>query len=116
MKAQVMFRKFIFWIVGIPVAAAVILLSVANRHAVVFSLDPSAAKPPFMSFEIPLYLLLFAVLLFGIVLGGVFAWTGQHGWRRKARSNEFQVGVLQREADEHKRKTDPFAGPVLPRG
>lgn len=110
-----MLRKILFWIVGIPVAAAAILLSVANRHLVQFSLDPSAAKQPFMSFELPLYLLLFAVLLFGILLGGFFSWSGQHGWRRRARSNEFQVGMLQREADEHKRKTDPFAG-ALPRG
>jgi len=114
MKKQFMLRKILFWIVGIPVAAAAILLSVANRHMVIFSLDPSAAKPPFMSFELPLYLLLFAVLICGILLGGIFAWIGQNNWRRKARSNQFQVGVLQREADEHKRKTDPFAGPALP--
>lgn len=110
-----MVRKILFWIIGIPVAAAAILLSVANRHLVTFSLDPSAAKPPFMSFELPLYLLLFAALICGILLGGAFAWVGQNGWRRKARSNQFQVGLLQREAAEHKRNTDPFAGPALPR-
>ena len=110
-----MWRKILFWIVGIPVAAAAILLSVANRHIVVFSLDPSAAQPPFMSFELPLYLLLFAALICGILLGGMFAWLGQNRWRRRARSSQFKLGVLQREADEHKRKTDPLAGPALPR-
>ena len=111
-----MMRKILFWLVGIPVAAVMIVLSVANRHAVVFSLDPSSAKPPFMAFEIPLYLLLFAALITGVLLGGFFAWTGQHAWRRKARTKEFEADLLQREADEHKRQNDPLAVPALPRG
>ncbi len=57
--------RMIKWLVLGPVAVIVIVLSVANRHTVTFSLAP-------LPFEIdaPLYLLLLAALLIGVVLGG----------------------------------------------
>jgi len=57
------------------IAALVLLLlavfAVANRQAVSVSLDPL----PF-AMDLPLYLLVFAVFLLGLILGGVGQWLG----------------------------------------
>ncbi len=110
-----MFRRFLFWLIGIPVAAAVIALSVANRHIVTLSLDPANSKTPFLSFDIPLYLLIFAALFVGLLLGWAVTWAGQHSSRSKAASIEREASILKREADEHKKRNDPFSSPALPR-
>ncbi len=110
-----MFRRFLFWIIGVPVAAAVIALSVANRHVVTFSFDPANSKTPFLAFEIPLYLVIFAALFIGLLLGWAVTWAGQHRWRAKAASIEHEASILKREADEHKKQNDPFSSPALPR-
>ncbi len=110
-----MIRKFVFWIVGIPVAGAVIALSVANRHVVTFSLDPAAKGEPFLAFEVPLYLLMMACIFVGLFLGWGVTWAGQHKWRAKAAVKGREAKVLKREVDEQKRREDPLSAPALPR-
>ncbi len=110
-----MIRKFVFWIIGIPVAGAVIALSVANRHVVTFSLDPTTKGTPFLAFEVPLYLLLFACVFIGLFLGWGVTWAGQHKWRAKAARKGREASILKQEADEQKRRNDPLSAPALPR-
>jgi len=80
-----MLRRFLGWLVGVPVAVVLVVLSVANRHEVTFALDPRGAADAALSYQVPLYLLLFAALLVGLVVGWVVAWAGQSRWRREAR-------------------------------
>lgn len=68
------------WIIGLPIAVAAIWIALANRHAVVFSLDPFSQENPALSVQLPLYLLLFAAVLLGVLLGGLAI-----GLRRVAR-------------------------------
>ncbi len=68
------------WIVGIPVALAAIWIALANRHAVVLSLDPFSQDAPALTLQMPLYLLLFLAVLAGVLLGGFAI-----GFRRVAR-------------------------------
>ena len=76
------------WLVLGPVAVIVIVFSVANRHTVTFSLAP-------LPFEIdaPLYLLLLAALLIGVILGGtasaLSAWARA---RRRAAQSRRRTG------------------------
>lgn len=86
-------------IVIIPVAIIVIALSVANRHDVVFSLDPFDAEDPALSFTLPLYWLLFGAAAIGVLLGGMATWFRQSRWRRAARHDHAQVERLKRERD-----------------
>jgi len=68
------------WIIAIPAALCAIWIALANRHAVVLSLDPFSQDSPALTVEMPLYLLLFLAVLLGVVLGGLAI-----GFRRVAR-------------------------------
>lgn len=68
------------WIIAIPAALAAIWIALANRHAVVLSLDPFSQDAPALTVQMPLYLLLFLAVLAGVLLGGFAI-----GFRRVAR-------------------------------
>ena len=59
--------------VGVLWSGALIaaIIAVANRAPIRLSLDPFSDAHPALVFEMPLYLLLFAVLLLGVCLGGL---------------------------------------------
>lgn len=46
------------------------LFAVANRGAVTVSLDPLPPADPAWTFQLPLYLVIFAAMFAGILLGG----------------------------------------------
>ncbi|HJW39865.1 MAG TPA: LapA family protein [Rhizomicrobium sp.] len=68
------------WIFGIPLALVAVWIALANRAPVIVSLDPFSQDSPAISLEMPLYLLLFAAVLIGVLLGGFAI-----GFRRVAR-------------------------------
>ncbi len=80
-------KKFLTWLFWAPIAVVLIALSVANRKAVTFSLDPISTEDPLLSFDVPLFLLLLAAMLTGLFIGGVAAWLNQGKWRRAARGS-----------------------------
>lgn len=84
-------------IIFVPIAIVVIAVSVANRHDVVFSLDPFDTTDPALSFELPLFWLLFAAAAIGLLLGGAATWIRQSRWRRAARHEHAEVERLRRE-------------------
>ncbi len=94
----------------IPVAIVVVLVAIANRHDVVFSVDPLGEASAGLSVELPLYWILFAVLALGIVIGGVAAWVGQSKWRRMARHDHAEAERLRREA-QRPGAAIPLSGP-----
>jgi hypothetical protein len=63
--------RLVTWIVGLPVALAAIWIALANRHPVVLSFDPFSQESPALTVQMPLYLLLFAAVLLGVLLGGL---------------------------------------------
>lgn len=92
-------RRVLWLIVGLPVAAGLVVLAVVNRHAVRLVLDPFRPEAPVLSLEAPFYAYLLAVLMLGVVLGGVATWVGQSKWRRTARSRALEAIRWQAEAD-----------------
>ncbi len=90
-------KRAIQLIVFVPIAVVVIAISVANRHEVVFSLDPFDATDPALSFELPLYWLLFAAAVIGLLVGGMATWVRQGRWRRAARQEHAEAERLRRE-------------------
>jgi len=52
------------------VAAGAAVLAIANRQDVVFSLDPLSQATPAIAVHLPLFLLLFGAIVFGVLLGG----------------------------------------------
>ena len=57
------------FLLGVPAAVVAAVVAVANRGMVSFSLDPFSRAAPAVTFEAPLFLLLFAALGLGAVLG-----------------------------------------------
>ena len=94
----------------VPVVVVIVALSVANRHAVVFSIDPFGAGDPAFTYEIPLYWLLFAAAAIGVLIGGVATWAGQSKWRRAARHEHAEVEKMKRERE--RAPTPPLPSPA----
>ena len=99
-----MFRKIATWIVLIPLAALIIAFAVANRQAVTVSFDPGSSMSPAYAATLPLFVIIFAVLILGVIIGGIAAWTGQRKWRRAARRLDGEMRALYAEMDALRRR------------
>jgi len=94
-----MMRKLLNYILLLPVAIVLILLSVANRQWTRFSLDPLNSESPALFVDLPLFVYLFVALLLGMLLGGFLVWRTQGKHRRALREKSFEVTKLKREQD-----------------
>ena len=92
-------RRFVTLFILVPLAIVVVVLSVANRTRVDFSLDPFGFAPS-LSMTAPLFFFLFAALALGILLGGIAAWIGQGKWRRAARAERAIAAQLRKEVEQ----------------
>ena len=81
-------RKFLNWIVWLPLGVIFVVFAVANHHEVRVSFDPFNSSDPALSFELPLFVVIIAVAILGVVAGGIATWLGQRHWRRAARRHE----------------------------
>jgi len=88
-------RRVLFLVILVPLAIVIVILSVANRASVVFSLDPFGGNA--LSFAAPLFVFLFAALLLGILVGGIAAWLRQGKWRHAARIERAEATRLRTE-------------------
>lgn len=87
-----MIRKTLSAIILIPLGLVLIALAAANRQFVDLTLDPLALiSEPGFALRLPLFLLLFAMLIAGVVIGGLAAWPGRRRWRRAARHHEAEA-------------------------
>jgi uncharacterized integral membrane protein len=96
-------RKFLAALILVPLAVILIAFAVANRQIVTVSLDPFSASAPAASASLPLFALIIATLIVGVIVGGVAAWLGQGRWRRHARR-------LHREASDLRARVDVLQG------
>jgi uncharacterized integral membrane protein len=81
-------RKFLSAVILIPLGLIFIVFAVANRHFVTVSFDPFDSTNPAIQFSLPLFVLIIAVAIVGVVAGGCATWFGQRRWRRAARHHE----------------------------
>ncbi len=100
-------RRFITWIVGLPVAVAATVVAVANRQTVGLELWPFPVVV-----ETPVFLVLLLSLATGLVVGFGLAWLSQARWRRQARQSRRQVESLEREVEVLRRRTAQAAVPA----
>lgn len=66
--------KFLRWLLLAPVALFAILLAIANRQSVTFSLDPFDPVTPALGVTMPLALIVIIAMLIGILIGGAASW------------------------------------------
>ena len=107
-------RKTVAAIILIPLAVVIIAFAVANRHIVTVSLDPFSSSEPAAVVKLPLFLLIIALLIVGVIIGGAAAWLRQGRWRRAARRLEREVETLRTEIQALKPPGEAHAGESLP--
>ena len=89
-----MLRKIVAAIVLVPLAVLIIAFAVANRQAVVISLDPFDAAQPAYSITIRFFVPILGALIVGVLIGGTASWWRQGKWRGAARRFERDLQVL----------------------
>jgi uncharacterized integral membrane protein len=97
-------RKVIAAIVLVPLAIVILGFAVANRQTVIVSFDPFDASQPAYSVPLPLFLLIFVMLIIGVIVGGIASWLRQGRWRAAARRAEAEQRHLQTEIDALRRR------------
>jgi uncharacterized integral membrane protein len=114
MHEVAMLRKIVSAVIIIPLVIVLVAFAVANRQAVTISFDPLSAAHPAYSITWPLFLVVFAVLILGVVIGGFAAWLGQGAWRRTARRLDADVRALHEELATIRRRFGTDAPPQAP--
>ncbi|MEE8271995.1 MAG: lipopolysaccharide assembly protein LapA domain-containing protein [Alphaproteobacteria bacterium] len=86
--------RYLSWIITLPIALVVILFSVSNREPVTLGIWPL----PF-TVGVPLFLVVLAVLVLGIFVGGTVAWLSGRRYRRLARRQRGRLAALTAEVE-----------------
>jgi uncharacterized integral membrane protein len=81
-------RKFVNALVIIPLGIFFVIFAVANRHLVTVSFDPFNSVTPTVAVTLPLFVVIIAFTMFGVLAGGMATWFRQGRWRRAARQSE----------------------------
>ena len=108
-------RRFLTLFVLLPIALVVVVLSVANRGSVTFSLNPIGGPASGWAVSAPLYVFLFLAVIVGIVIGGIATWAGQGRWRHAARAERANADRLRADIERFRARieaaTPSLAGP-----
>jgi len=88
-----MIRRTLTALILAALALVLISFAIANRHSVTVSLDPFDQADPALALSLPLYQLIFLILILGVAVGGCAAWLRQGKWRSRARRAEKTVAL-----------------------
>jgi uncharacterized integral membrane protein len=109
-----MIRKFISALILVPLAIVLVVFAVANRQTVLISFDPFDQAHPALSLSVPLFALILAMVIAGVIIGGVAAWLGQSKWRGRARRLEREARALREELEDVKRRVGTGESSSIP--
>jgi uncharacterized integral membrane protein len=107
-----MFRKIVSALIIVPLAVIIIAFAVANRQSVTLSFDPLSSTSPAYAATLPLFVVIFMMLIIGVLIGGIAAWIGQTKWRRAARKLDADVRTLHQELAAIRRRFAPETPPA----
>lgn len=107
--------RFLKALVLLPVAILIVLLAVANRDPVTLSLDPFSREAPEIAAQLPLFAIIFAAVMVGVVIGGTATWLAQGKHRRARRQFRREVTQLRSETERLRTQSHPSSSlPSLP--
>ena len=101
-------RKFFTAVVLIPLGLIFVVFAVANRHFVTLSFDPFNSADPSISIKLPLFVVIIAVAILGVVAGGSATWFRQRHWRRAARQHEADARAARAQLTDLRAGTSPL--------
>ena len=109
-----MFRKIVTLAIVLPLAAVIVAFAVANRQLVTVSFDPFTNVNPAYAATVPLFILIFVLVILGVIVGGAAAWLRQAHWRRAARKLDAEARLLRQELSAARSRFETEAPPSAP--
>lgn len=105
-----MTRQLIGWFLLLPLSLLLIVFALANRQLVVVNFNPLAPVEGVATsgFGIPLFFVIYAVLLVGVLLGGVATWFAQGHHRIEKRRFRRESERLRSDLDLARRSHAPL--------
>ena len=93
-----------------------VLFAVANRAFVTLSFDPFSSDTPALAFSVPLFIVVFVFLIFGIIIGALVSLARQWRLWRAVRHAEAEAATLKAEieARDQAQAPPPSQFPSLP--
>ncbi|HEY0910049.1 MAG TPA: DUF1049 domain-containing protein, partial [Bradyrhizobium sp.] len=73
-------RKFFSTVTVLVLGAIFVVFAVANRHLVTVSFDPFNSTDPSVAVRLPLFIVMIAVAMLGVLAGGMMTWFRQRRW------------------------------------
>lgn len=104
-----MSKKIVNLVVLVPLALILIILSVANRQAVILTLNPFRQDDSLLSFSAPFFVFIFLAVIFGVLLGSFVTWLSQGKYRKRARTEAKEALRWHDEANRHKAAANTVA-------
>jgi len=101
-----MVNKIVGWLVLVPLCAVLIAFALANRHLISVNINPFVAPldAETAGYGIPLFVVLYAMLLIGVLLGGTASWFAQGPHRRSERHWRREAQQLSQELEAQRRR------------
>jgi uncharacterized integral membrane protein len=101
-----MVSKILGWVILVPLCVALVAFALANRQLVAVNINPFVGPAPAdaAGYGIPLFVVLYVVLLVGVLLGGTATWFAQGEHRRRERQWRREAQALNQELDAQRRK------------
>jgi uncharacterized integral membrane protein len=99
--------RFLKALILLPIAILIVLLAVANRTPVTLSLDPFSQDAPEFATQLPLFAVIFAAVMLGVVIGGTASWLAQGKNRKSRRELRRETRQLRYETERLKAQSAP---------
>ena len=109
-------RKFLTALVVIPLGIFFVIFAVANRHLVTVSFDPFNSVTPTVAITLPLFVVIIAVAMLGVLAGGMATWFRQGRFRRAARQSEAEARQMRTELTDLRQTAREQRFAALPQG
>ncbi len=93
-------------VIGVPVVA----VALANKQMVPISADPTGNADKMLTVSLPLFVVVFASLLVGMLIGGIITWVGQGKHRRAARRAKSEAANLRAQMAQPGQSAGPATG------
>ena len=105
-------RKFFSTVTVLFLGLVFVIFAVANRHFVTVSFDPFNSADPAVAVSLPLFIVMIAVAMLGVLAGGMMTWFRQGRWRRAARQHEADARQMRAQLADLRAASNPRHGMV----
>lgn len=96
-------RKIVNTVVIVPLALVLLAFALANRRFVTLSFNPFDSSDPALALTLPLFVVIIAAAMLGVLAGGLAVWFGQRRHRKAARRLEAEAAQARAELAELRR-------------